>query len=231
MVSMTVNRAFGSSNDMYRGGMLEDLAYILSHGIKVAMMYGDRDMACPWQGGEAASLAIPYSYNESFAAAGYAPILVNETYVGGQVRQYGNLSFSRVYQAGHMIPSYQPEAAYRIFMRAMFDRDIATGLLPLSDALMTVGPSDVRHIKNELIEERPKPVCYIINPDATCESGVFETVKNGTAIIKDWVVIEVEGQEEEEKDRGSSAFLTQHSALDFYRENGKKSQRVMELHN
>ena len=218
---------------MYRGGMLEDLAFILSHGIKVAMIYGDRDIACPWQGGEKASLAIPYSHNESFAAAGYTPILVNETYVGGQVRQYGNLSFSRVYQAGHMVPSYQPETSYRIFTRAMFDRDIATGLLPLSDTLVTVGPSDVWHIKNEIIEEKSVPVCYIINPGETCESEDFETVKNGTAIIKDWIVVGVKGQEEDENDKDSSSFQThtQHSISSLPRIDGADVQRVMEPYN
>ena len=181
------------SGDMYRGGMLENLGYILSHGIKVAMMYGDRDYACPWQGGELASLAIPYAHSDSFASVGYAPLLVNESYIGGLVRQYGNLSFSRVYQAGHEVPSYQPETAYRIFMRAMFNTDIATGLLPLSDTLTTVGPKDTRHIKNELLEEeRPKPVCYILTPAATCERDVYETVRNGTAIVKDWIVVGVE---------------------------------------
>ena len=215
---------------MYRGGMLEDLAFILSHGIKVAMVYGDRDIACPWQGGEKASLAIPYSYNESFAAAGYAPILVNETYVGGQVRQYGNLSFSRVYQAGHEVPSYQPETSYRIFTRAMFDRDIATGLLPLSDTLATVGPSDVRHIKNEIIEERPAPVCYIINPGETCEKEDFETVMNGTAIIKDWIVVGVNGQGEDENDKDSSSIQTHiaPSISSLLHIDGADVQRVME---
>ena len=82
--------------------MLEDIAYVLENGIKVAMVYGDRDFACNWIGGERSSLSIPYIYSEQFKQAGYAPIEVNENYVGGQVRQYGNLSFSRVYQAGHM---------------------------------------------------------------------------------------------------------------------------------
>ena len=151
-------------------------------------MYGDRDLACNWIGGERASLAIPYSDNESFGAAGYAPIRVDESYVGGQVRQYGNLSFSRVYQAGHMVPSYQPETAYRIFMRAMFNRDIATGTLPLSDTLGTVGPSDIRHIKNEVLPA-PEPVYYILDPGFRCEQEQWERVWNGTAVVKDWVVV------------------------------------------
>ena len=178
--------------------MLEDIASVLAHGVKVALVYGDRDFACNWLGGERASLAIPYSHNESFRAAGYAPIVVNESYVGGQVRQHGNLSFSRVYQAGHMVPAYQPETAYRIFMRAMFNRDIATGTLPLSDTLSTVGPSEVGHIKNEVLPA-PEPRCYILDPGATCVEGEWEAVKNGTAVVRDWVVV---GREEGAKDEG-----------------------------
>jgi len=35
-----------------------------------------------------------HTSGDDFAAAVYTPIHVNETYVGGQVRQYGDLSFS-----------------------------------------------------------------------------------------------------------------------------------------
>ena len=96
--SVAVADAFQKSGDMVRGGMLEDIAYVLSRGVKVALVYGDRDFACNWIGGERSSLAIPYAHKEAFRAAGYAPIMVSNTQAGGQVRQYGNLSFSRVYQ-------------------------------------------------------------------------------------------------------------------------------------
>lgn len=52
-------------------------------------------------GGEAVSLAIDYANKDCFAAAGYAPIFTNHSYVGGFVRQYGRFSFSRVFEAGH----------------------------------------------------------------------------------------------------------------------------------
>jgi hypothetical protein len=65
------------------------------------MVYGDRDYQCNWLGGEAISLAIKSSSTSNFAAASYAEISTNDSYVGGLVRQHSNLSFSRVYQAGH----------------------------------------------------------------------------------------------------------------------------------
>ena len=186
--------------------MLEDIAYVLENGIKVAMVYGDRDFACNWIGGERSSLSIPYIYSEQFKQAGYAPIEVGENYEGGQVRQYGNLSFSRVYQAGHMgkqkwflyrvpglltlvmlVPSYQPETAYRIFMRALLNKDIASGSVQVLDDYATAGPSSTWHIKNEVLPA-PPPLCYILDP-GSCPDEQYELVKNNTAIVKDFIVV------------------------------------------
>jgi hypothetical protein len=43
------------------------------------------------------------------------------------VREYGNFSFTRVYDAGHEIPYYQPEASLELFRRILEDRVIADG--------------------------------------------------------------------------------------------------------
>lgn len=48
-------------------------------------------------GGEAVSLGVNYTHKEEFAAAGYTPFVVNDTEYG-EVRQYGNFSFLRVYE-------------------------------------------------------------------------------------------------------------------------------------
>ncbi|MCJ1232778.1 hypothetical protein MMC14_000732 [Varicellaria rhodocarpa] len=199
--SSAVSTAFRNSGDHPRAGLLKDIAYLLAHGIKVALVYGDRDFACNWIGGERASLAIPHSRQTAFAEAGYAPIIVNDSFVGGQVRQLGNLNFSRVYQAGHMVPAYQPETAYRIFTRALFDRDIATGSRPLSDDLTTEGPKSTWGIKNEVLSA-PEPVCYTLDPAGRCEREVYETVRNGTAVVRDYIVV---GREEEEEEKQSAA--------------------------
>jgi carboxypeptidase C (cathepsin A) len=187
-ISLVVNNAFMEKYDSLRGGFLEAAAYLLDSGVKVHMMYGDRDYACNWLGGEQASLAIPYSRAEDFAEVGYAP-LVTPNGIDGMTRQLGNFSFTRVFQSGHEVPSYQPVAAYEIFQRATFGRDIATGLFPVSDEYATIGPKDTFFIKN-VPPERPEPRCYVAKP-GTCTDEVWETVKNGTAIIKDWFVVGV----------------------------------------
>ncbi|KAK7424644.1 hypothetical protein QQZ08_008527 [Neonectria magnoliae] len=188
-ISMTVAESFDRTWDLVQGGFLESIGYLLDNGIKVHMMYGDRDYACSWTGGEAASLAVPYKRASDFASAGYAPFITVEG-ENGMTRQFGNFSFTRVYQAGHEVPSYQPAAAYEVFMRALFNRDIATGILPVTDELSTVGLKDTWHIKNTP-PELPKPRCYILKPD-TCLPEVWAKVESGEAHIKDYFVVDDE---------------------------------------
>ncbi|KAJ4405459.1 hypothetical protein N0V91_005199 [Didymella pomorum] len=185
-----VSRAFRSIGDYPRPGWKEDLAYLLEEGVKVALVYGDRDYACNWYGGEALSLAIPYDNATDFAAAGYAPLVVNDTYVGGQVRQHGNLSFTRVYEAGHEVPAYQPETAFRIFQRALFNFDIATGNISTTETsdYSSEGLANVYNITNEPVT-LPGSQCYVLDREQ-CTEEQWETVMNGTALIKNWIVVD-----------------------------------------
>jgi carboxypeptidase C (cathepsin A) len=188
--SSAVSAAFRSIGDYPRPGWLEDLAYLLESGIKVALVYGDRDYACNWYGGEAVSLAINHTQAAEFRAAGYQGIRANESYEGGQVRQYGNLSFSRVYESGHEVPAYQPETAYRIFMRALFNRDIATGEVDTAGngSYHTTGPSDTLAIKNEVPE--PEIMFCYTRDTSTCTDEQVESLKNGTAVVRDWIIVD-----------------------------------------
>lgn len=151
------------------------------------MMYGDRDYPCNWVGGEAASLAVPYSQAARFADAGYAPLLTPEG-IKGMTRQFGNLSFTRVFQAGHEVPSYQPAAAHEIFRRATFGLDIPTGLFTTDDQFATIGPKDIWHIKS-VPHAPPKPKCYILKP-TTCVPEVWGKVLAGAVTVKDWFVVD-----------------------------------------
>ena len=187
-----VSSAFRSVGDYVRPGWLEDMAYLLDRGIKVTLAYGDRDYACNWIGGEAVSLALNYSGSEEFRSAGYAPIHTNDTYEGGMVRQYGNLSFSRVFEAGHEIPSYQPETAYRIFMRALFNRDISTGVEATytdGTAYKSSGLADTWSIKNEDPAD-PTHFCYVLDPTTLCSEDQIASIENGTALIRNYILVD-----------------------------------------
>lgn len=180
--------AFSSTGDYARGGYMQDLGSLLDEGVKVALMYGDRDYACNWIGGENVSLHIPWRGASGFQRAGYADIVTNATYNGGLVRQYGNLSFSRVFEAGHEVPAYQPETAYRIFHRALFGQDIATGNVSPGSNYSTQGPSSSWATKNQVPAAVPGQ-CYVLNLFATCTEAEVESVINGTAVVRDWIVV------------------------------------------
>lgn len=191
--SPAVGEAFDRTADWAKGGLVEDIAYILDHGVKVTLMYGDRDFACNWIGGETASLEVPWSYQEDFSKAGYTPLVISPVHSGGLTRQYGNLSYSRVYQSGHMVPSYQPEVAYEIFMRAVTGRDIPTGTIDLQQAAAegkqysTEGPGDTWWMRNDVLPSPPRE-CYIWDL-GRCTDEEIGWILDGTAVVKDWIVV------------------------------------------
>jgi hypothetical protein len=192
-VSSAVNHAFDATFDPLRTGQLEALASLLDSGVRVHLMYGDRDLITNWVGGERTSLRVPYSRQKEFAReTGYAPLIVEEgKAAAGLTRQLGGFSFTRVFQAGHEVPAYQPAAAHEIFRRAMFGWDVATGTVRVTDEYRTEGPGDAWGVRAEL-PAMPEARCYVLRPDS-CEEEVWKTVVNGTAVVKDWFVVEGEG--------------------------------------
>jgi carboxypeptidase C (cathepsin A) len=190
--SPAVFEAFSASGDLAKSGPLESIARILDHGVNVALLHGDRDWACNWVGGESGSLRVPWKHQEEFSKAGYAPVALSYPYTqsGGLTRQYGNFSFTRVYQAGHMVPSYQPEAAYEIFMRAITHRDIATGTVDLraEPEYATKGPSDTWWSRSDILPQ-PAHECYVLDLGDRCTDEEIEWIRDGSAIVKDWILI------------------------------------------
>lgn len=119
---------------------------------------------------------------------------MNDSYVGGMVRQYGNFSFTRVFQAGHEVPAYQPETAYEIFRRAMNNLDIATGnrstLSSGPDVYASSGMADTFGLK-QVAPPPAEPTCYILSLGSTCTPDQRRAVINGSAIIKDYMVVDM----------------------------------------
>jgi hypothetical protein len=183
--------AFQNTGDYVRGGYLEDLAALIDSGVKVALVYGDRDYACNWIGGEAVSLAVNYTRTAEFAASGYANITTNSTYVGGLVRQYGNFSFSRVFQAGHEVPAYQPQTAYEIFRRSLFNLDIATGTQDTAGdaSFQTQGLADTWSVKDK-VHRGEEPFCYSYAPGATCWDEQLDALADGSALVQNYILID-----------------------------------------
>ena len=103
------------------------------------------------------------------------------------MRQHGNLSYVRTYQAGHAIPSYQPETAYKIFTRALFNLDIATGTESTAGNYTSTGRDD----PNVQLEATPQDLtyCYTYAPDG-CYEWQQDAIANGTAEICNWIFVD-----------------------------------------
>ncbi|KAM0418922.1 hypothetical protein ACHAPT_012187 [Fusarium lateritium] len=175
-------------------GSLTTLAKVMKRGVNVAIVYGDRDYRCPWYGGENVSLTLDFHDAEGFRSAGYQSIITNSSYNGGFVREHGSLSFSRIFQAGHGVPSYQPETMFKIFERAMFSRDIATGKINLNQNrnYSTTGPMSVADVKSE-VPEAMENMCFVRLPE-TCTDEQLAALADGTALVEDWIVVEPRGE-------------------------------------
>ncbi|KAF2247337.1 alpha/beta-hydrolase [Trematosphaeria pertusa] len=189
--SLVVANGFNLTGDFVRGNGLANLGTLLDKGVKVALVYGDRDYQCNWMGGEAISLAIDSQMSTAFENAGYADIETNASYVGGLVRQYGNLSFSRVYQAGHEVPYYQPETAYQIFNRVMFNTDVATGKLATSSCNGTYSSTGLASAwtASELHLDEEPAQCYLWDVLETCTLAQGQILMNGSAVVKDFILV------------------------------------------
>jgi len=176
--------------------VLSDLAFLLSKNVRVALIYGDADYICNWLGGEAVSLQLaqvaPYPYTLNFGVAGYADIVINETYVGGEVRQYGNLSFSRIYDAGHQVPAYQPETAFEVFARVIFGTAIATGQPIDQSTYRTTGPA------NSTYQNKPGTsaanVCWVRSINSTCTPAQITSILAGKGVVLNGVWYENSSQ-------------------------------------
>ena len=151
----------------------------------VAATDSTRDIICNWVGGEAVSLAVAREselYSSLFPSAGYADIISNASYIGGHVRQYGNLSFSRIFDAGHTVPSYQPETSFVVFSRIIQGDDIGSGRHIDLSTFGTQGPSE-SYFKNEVIEQA-KSSCWIRAVHDTCTQAEKDQIFRGLGVVE-----------------------------------------------
>lgn len=131
------------------------------------------------------------------------------------VRQAGSLSFTRVLDAGHLVPFYQPETAHDIFNRASQGLDVATGTEPVvswassmdpkqiakedgedkgkdgeSEGYSTSGSKSIWHIKNIPPPQAPEwcnPNWAPLN--FVCSESQIQALADGTAVVVDGVVV------------------------------------------
>ena len=181
--SSAVYSAFQNTGDWERGNQIDQLAYLLSMGVRVALIYGDRDYICNWLGGQAVSFAVAAASPAyaPFYGAGYADIVVNQTYVGGVVRQYGNLSFSRIYNAGHLVPAYQPETAFTVFTRIIMGHDISSGNSVDLATYTSNGTANATFTSTA--PDQLQPTCWIRDIPDKCTEDQISKLEAGSGVI------------------------------------------------
>lgn len=175
--------------DHVRSSQLKSLADLLSRGVRVAFMYGDADVICNWYAGQNASLELAQllpNYQKNFPAAGYADIVVNDSYTGGHVRQYGNLSFSRIFDAGHLMPFYQPETAFVVFSRIIQGDDISMGHNIDLSSYATVGIRESEDYHNTKLFAAPGHQCWVRDLD-TCTRNERDAIARGEGVVNNGI--------------------------------------------
>ncbi|OQE31535.1 hypothetical protein PENSTE_c001G02100 [Penicillium steckii] len=156
--------AFQQTGDFVWPNFISDLEDILARPVRVALIYGDADYICNWFGGEAVSLATEYKDSKEFRKSGYAPFLVDGVEFG-ETREYGNFSFTRVYEAGHEVPFYQPVASLQLFNRTLNGWEIPKGEKKIKSDEGSDGPASATHTQSSV------PL-----PSSTKESGTQAAV-------------------------------------------------------
>jgi hypothetical protein len=159
------------------------------------------DIICNWLSGQSNSLALSAllpAYATSFPAASYASIVVNTSYVGGHVRQFGNLSFSRIFDAGHLVPMYQPETAFTVFTRVIKGVDVSMGKTVDLSTFGTEGVSDSSVYRNEVDGVEREGICWIRDVEGTCTADERRGIENGDGDVRNgvWKMIHNNGGED-----------------------------------
>lgn len=79
---------------------------------------GDTDWICNWMGNYDVVQQVDFAQSSTFRATAVKPYTVKGTQYG-EFKTAANLSWLRVYGAGHEVPYYQPQVALQAFEQTM----------------------------------------------------------------------------------------------------------------
>ncbi|ANB12081.1 carboxypeptidase C PRC1 [Sugiyamaella lignohabitans] len=104
-----INEAFSTAGD-YIHSFAPDVAQILEANIPILIYAGDKDFICNWLGCRAWTRALEWPGQSEYNNASSVPWMSGQTHAG-DVTNYQHFTFLRIYNAGHMVPHDQPQAA------------------------------------------------------------------------------------------------------------------------
>jgi carboxypeptidase D len=85
------------------------------------------------------------------------------------------------------VPYYQPETAYQIFNRVMFNTDVATGKKPTTGYSTTGSNSAFTNSKVPTQDNQAQ--CYLWDILETCTGVQKQILKNGSAIVEEFILV------------------------------------------
>ncbi|KAH8112948.1 alpha/beta-hydrolase [Phellopilus nigrolimitatus] len=98
--------------------LLPQLSELANSRLKILIWAGDADINCNWLGGHASVLAMDWYGNETLHNTPFTNMTIEGAPVAA-VQNVDSFTFARVYQAGHEVPAFQPQAAFEIFSQIM----------------------------------------------------------------------------------------------------------------
>ncbi|KAJ1958549.1 hypothetical protein GGI12_004702 [Dipsacomyces acuminosporus] len=123
--SPMVSQDFGSTFDLFRD-YSHILPSLIENGIKLLIYAGDADYAANWYGNIAWVKELEWSGKAGFNKARDLDWVVGKK-PAGAVRSFGNLTFLRIYNAGHLVPADQPTNALDMINRWIEGKPFAHG--------------------------------------------------------------------------------------------------------
>ena len=116
-----VHNYTGCSNEVFAGFILtgdeakpfqQFIAELLDLDIPVLIYAGDKDFICNWLGNHAWTDNLEWKDHAAYEIAPMNEWILSDTLrSAGQIKNFGPLTFARIYDAGHMVPYDQPEAS------------------------------------------------------------------------------------------------------------------------
>ncbi|KAI9301398.1 Alpha/Beta hydrolase protein [Cunninghamella echinulata] len=105
--------AFGTTGDRIKSSA-SHVTNLLNNDIPVLMYAGDADFICTHYGIQAWVEQLEFENSQEFRNGKLKPWSMNGK-DAGLIQQGGGLTYLRIYEAGHLVPTDQPEAALKMF--------------------------------------------------------------------------------------------------------------------
>lgn len=98
--------------------LLPELGALANSGLKMLIWAGDADINCNWLGAHASVLAMEWYGSAALHATPFVNMTIGRHPVAA-VQNVDNFTFARVYESGHEVPAFQPQAALEIFTQVI----------------------------------------------------------------------------------------------------------------